>query len=311
MVSWNTRELLERCLRSLEPSVGAGLAEVWVVDNGSTDGSVELVREHFPAVRLVVPGRNLGFGPAVNLVARETASPWVAPANADVELEPGALEALLEAGSGPARPGLVAPRLILPDGSTQRSIQPFPSVGGALAEQVYAYRLSRRVGERLFLPGFWDPDSAAAVPWATGAFCIVRREAWDDVQGFDERQWMYAEDLDLCWRLHRAGWPIVFEPRARVRHALSAAAAKAFGEDAQRAIRIAAAGYAWIARRRGVGTAWAIAAVSVAGSGGRAAVLAPLARLGPGWQARRRRALLEVAKHRQGLRPRSALLAVR
>src|ERR671925_1995732 len=94
VVSWNTRDLLDRCLRSLEPEVARGMAEVWVVDNASMDGSAEMVRDRFDWVRLVASEENLGFGRAVNVVARRTATEWLAPANADVALRPGALEAL-------------------------------------------------------------------------------------------------------------------------------------------------------------------------------------------------------------------------
>jgi GT2 family glycosyltransferase len=96
-VSWNTCELLDRCLRSLEPEVRRDLVEVWVVDNASMDGSAEMVRERFDWVQLVASEENLGFGRAVNVVARRTATEWLAPANADIALRPGTLDKLLEA----------------------------------------------------------------------------------------------------------------------------------------------------------------------------------------------------------------------
>src|SRR3954468_4436887 len=98
IVSWNTRDLLARCLESLKPEVDRGTAEVWVVDNASSDGSPDLVRERFDWVNLVASDENLGFGTALNLVARQTTSEWIATANADIALHPGALDALLEAG---------------------------------------------------------------------------------------------------------------------------------------------------------------------------------------------------------------------
>src|SRR3954467_12559434 len=109
VVSWNTRELLLRCLESLEPDVRAGRASVWVVDNASKDGSAEAAREAAPWAEVVDGGENLGFGRAVNLVARSTDSEWIAAANADVALEPSALEALIAAGSD-HRVACVAPR---------------------------------------------------------------------------------------------------------------------------------------------------------------------------------------------------------
>ena len=283
VVSWNTRELLDTCLASMREDAERGLAEVWVVDNGSTDGSPDMVRECHPWVHLHVPDANLGYGPAVNEVARRTTSPWMAPSNSDIELAPGALAELVAAGerAGP-RVGVVGPRLILPDGSTQPGVQPFPGVADALLRNLSAYKLSPRIGERLCLAGYWDPSAAASVDWVTGAFFLVRRDAWDAIGGFDEAQWMYAEDLDLCWRARRGGWDVRYEPSARVHHALSVAAEKAFGDTERRAARMMRADYAWLARRRGVPAAWAVAAASIGTLGARTGLLGLLRRLRPG-----------------------------
>src|SRR5205823_4290720 len=121
IVSWNTRDLLDRCLRSLQPYAERGVADVRVVDNASTDGSAELVRERFGWVKLIASEENLGFGSAVNLVAERTATPWIAAANADIAVRPGAIEALLDAAEGDPGAGALAPRLVVPNGDTQHS----------------------------------------------------------------------------------------------------------------------------------------------------------------------------------------------
>jgi len=252
VVSYNTRDLLVRCLASLR-----GL-DVWVVDNGSTDGSREVV----PPDRLIAPERNLGYGAAVNLVAERTSSPWLIASNADVAARPGAVEALLRA-AGP-RTGAVAPRLVLPDGSAQHSVLPFPTVAFTAA---FALRLTDavpRLGDRLCVPGRWDPSRPRLVPWAIGAFLLLRREAFDEVGGFDERQWLFAEDLDLGWRLRRAGWETRYEPSAVVDHHESAATAAAFGTA--RTERTQAETYAWLRRTRGAAIARTVAALNVAGA---------------------------------------------
>jgi N-acetylglucosaminyl-diphospho-decaprenol L-rhamnosyltransferase len=128
VVSTNVRELLGPCLRSMRPEVEARRADVWVVDNASTDGSPEMVRREFQWVNLVALDRNLGYGRAVNLVAERSDSPWIAPANEDIELRPGALERLLRTGEEHPEAAVVAPRLELPDGSTQSSVHPFPTL---------------------------------------------------------------------------------------------------------------------------------------------------------------------------------------
>ena len=310
VVSWNTRALLAACLRSMQADVEAGRAEVWVVDNGSSDGSPDLVRDEFPWVRLLVPDRNLGFGPAVNLVARQTDTAWIAPSNADIELTPGALGTLLRSGDEDPGAGAIAPRLLLPGGALQYSIHPFPTLRTAALSNLFLYRLSRAVGEELCLPGYWDVDRPRRAGWAMGAFLVVRREAWDAAGGFDDDQWMYAEDINLAWKLKKRGWGVRYEPRAVVHHVHSAALSQAFG-DAWVG-RAASATYAWIATTRGLPAAWSVAAANLAGLGFRYGLFKALDRVRPGRFADEVEASRRgIAMHRVGLRSRDALLRTR
>jgi GT2 family glycosyltransferase len=287
VVSWNTRDLLARCLESMRGDVDAGRAQVWVVDNASDDGSAEMVRERFGWVELIASERNLGFGAAVNEAASRTSTAWIAPANADIQLEPGALEALLAAGAAHPRAGALAPGLITPDGSIQHSVHSFPSLELALAFNTGLAAVVPGLGDRLCLERRWDPTRAREVDWAHGAFVLVRREAFAVVGGFDTDQWMYAEDLDLAWRLARAGRPTRFVPAARVRHEVAAATGQRFADD-ERAGQHMAAAQDWMARRRGRGIARAYAGINALGSAARLLALAPLARLWPGRFAQRR-----------------------
>ena len=308
VVSWNTRDLLDKCLASLRPEAEAGRASVWVVDNASTDGSAELVAERHPWARLVAAQENLGFGRAVNTVAAQ-AEPgweWIAPANADVALEPDALTALLAAGVDDDRAGALAPRLVLPDGTTQHSVYGLPSFAASAAFNLGLQRALPGLGDRMCLEGHWDPDRARTVPWAIAAFRLVRREAWEAVGGFDERQFMYAEDLDLGWRLHRAGWRTRYVPSARVRHASAAATSQAWGDD--RVERWQTATYAWMLRRRGPTRTRLVAAVNVAGAAVRWLTFAALTRVWPrryGWLRDRWRAW--TRRHLVGLGRRERL----
>lgn len=276
VVSWNTRDLLEGCLQSLAER--APRAEVVVVDNGSSDGSQELVRSRFPSVTLLEPASNLGFGPAVNLVARNADAPWLIAANADTAVEADAVEHLVERAERHPDAGIVAPKLVLADGSAQHSVHPFPTLAVAASVSLGLHQISPRLGDRLCMPGAWNPERARPVDWAHGAFLLIRREAFDVIGGFDEQQWMYAEDLDIGWRMRRAGWSTVYEPSARVRHAVSASAKQAF-ED--RELRQSRAAYAWMARRRGLVHTRAYAALSFAGAIGRISLVKLPARLSP------------------------------
>jgi len=301
VVSWNTRELLDACLRSLEPEVDAGRAEVWVVDNGSSDGSAALVRERHPWAELL-EGENVGFGAAVNRVAARTTSPWIAAANADVELTAGALQAMLRAGAEHPGAGAVAPQLVLGDGSVQHSVHPFPTAVVTLIFNLGLAQAIPSLGDKLTIEGRWDPTRARNVDWALGAFVLVRREAWNAVGGFDQGLWMYTEDLDLSWRLRRAGWRTWFEPSAIVRHEGAASTAQAWG--AQRTEQWMWSTYAWILRRRGLTLLRLTAAINLFGAVARAALLSAGRRRDPG----RRAAMLEWARlHRIGFARRAIL----
>lgn len=232
VVSWNTRDLLADCLSSLQPDAQSGLIEVCVYDNASDDGSADLVEQRYPWVKLMRGSENLGFGPAVNRVAEQSKAEWLAPANSDIRVAPGAIEAMLDAGRRDVEAGLIAPRLVLPDGSTQGSLGAFQTLSRAFAVFFQLNRLSSRMSVRV--NPYRDLESPRRVEWAAGAFVLVRREAFNAVGGFQESQWMYAEDLDLCWRLRAQGWWTRYEPSASVFHEHSAAADQAFGKDGVR-----------------------------------------------------------------------------
>jgi GT2 family glycosyltransferase len=305
VVSWNTRELLDACLSSLERDVERGRAEVWVVDNGSSDGSPAMVRERHSWVHLL-EADNVGFGAAVNRVAALTATPWIAAANADVELTPGALEAMLQAGAAHREAGVIAPQLVLGDGQVQHSVHPFPTLTLTLTFNLGLAQAIRALGDQLTIEGRWDPTRARTVDWALGAFVLIRREAWDAVGGFDQRQWMYAEDLDLAWRLRRAGWRTWFAPSAVVRHAGAASTSQAWG--AQRSEQWMWSTYAWMLRRRGPAFVRVTALVNVFGAVARAALLTPGVYRDPARFADRRAEMLEWARlHRIGLSRRASL----
>ncbi|HWC87406.1 MAG TPA: glycosyltransferase family 2 protein [Solirubrobacteraceae bacterium] len=305
VVSWNTRDLLDACLRSLEAEVAAGRAEVWVVDNGSADGSAALVRALHPWAQ-VLEGPNVGFGGAVNRVAARTTTPWLAAANADVELTECALTALLRAGAAHPEAGAIVPQLVLADGQVQHSVHSFPTLPLTVTFNLGLAEAIPALGDRLAIEGRWNSTRPRYVDWALGAFVLVRRQAWDAVGGFDARQWMYAEDLDLGWRLRQAGWRTWYEPAAVVGHAGGAATAQAWG--AERTEQWVWSTYAWMLRRRGAAFVRITAIVNLLGAAVRAALLTLLARRDPPRFEERRGAMLQwVRLHRIGLSRRTRL----
>jgi len=200
VVNWNTRDLLACCLRSV---VAQSPCELVVADNGSTDGSVELVRREFPAATLVESPGNPGYGGGANRAVGRCTAEYVLLLNSDTTLAPGALRALREYLAGHDRAAIVGPRLVHPDGTLQESCFRFPKPVRPLTRAK---------------AGSLPHDRAGPVPWVLGAALGLRRTAFEAVGGFDEAYHMYFEEVDLAYRLRQAGWETHFTPEACVMH---------------------------------------------------------------------------------------------
>lgn len=236
IVTFNTRDLTLDALGRLLDVAPTVPLRVLVHDNASTDGTPEAVRSRFPSVEVVESEQNLGFGAGMNNLIRRGSAPWFLALNSDAWPEPGAIEELVTVGSRDPSVGVVAPRLLRPDGSLEHSAFPFPSLAVAAITAVGGYRrFWPRTARRLALVGAWDHTEARDVDWAVGAALLMRRVTVEAVGGFDETFFMYAEDLEWCWRVRRAGWRIRFEPQAVVRHVGNASAGKTYGRGRNRA----------------------------------------------------------------------------
>lgn len=266
VVSYNTRELLRRCLRSLANFSCACTAEVVVVDNASVDGSVEMVREEFPLVRLMAQNRNLGYAAANNLVLAGLNSRYALVLNSDIEVRPGAVEALVSFMDAHPDAGMAGARLVLPGGAVQTTWAQGFTLGEFVRQQFYLDRL--RPLET------WQPAAAAEpveVLHLHGACLIVRCEALEQVGLLDEGYFMYCEDSDWCRRFRQAGWKLFYVPAAEMLHHHGASSRQARAEMIA-AYNLAAARYF---RRHG--GAWQGLAVRVAGFTGSALRLAAAA----------------------------------
>jgi GT2 family glycosyltransferase len=216
-VSHNSRDLLRACLASLDSS--RAVMEVLVVDSGSTDGTAELIGPEFPSVRLLATGQNLGFTRGNNRALRIARGRNLLLLNPDTVVQPGALDAML--GFLEAHPdvGLIGPQLRYPDGTVQPSRHRFP---GRLTAFVDGTVLQRWLGQSRLLDAFYardrGDDELQDVDWLRGACLMLRREAAASAGLFDERFFMYSEEVDLCRRVRAAGWRIVYLPSAVVVH---------------------------------------------------------------------------------------------
>lgn len=217
IVSYNTREMTLECLEKLRPAVGELSAETIVVDNDSRDGSVEAVRERFPDVQVIANGRNAGFGAANNCALAVAKGEMLLLLNSDAFPINDALPVLVEYLESHPKAGAVGPRLLNPDGSLQVSCWKFPSPIRAWLE---CLGLAATFRHHPWLGDYyrWAHDEERSVEFVIGACLLVRREVYEQVGGFDERFFMYAEETDWEKRMHEAGWEIGFTPRALVTH---------------------------------------------------------------------------------------------
>lgn len=220
IVNYNAGEHLLACVRSLRVD---GVAEVIVVDNASTDGSLAALAAGDPDTRIVHAGGNLGYGRAANRGAALAAHDLVLVLNPDVVVEPGTLKALtgaltLGAGTPGDRLGIVGPRIEMPDGRLYPSARTFPSLVDAIGHGFLGLVAPRNPWSRRYKLLDWDHAGFTTVDWVSGACLLARRQCYEQIGGFDEAYFMYLEDVDLCWRAWRAGWQVGYEPAARVAH---------------------------------------------------------------------------------------------
>src|SRR5262245_7420431 len=226
VVSHRSRDLLHRCLSSLAAHPPRGGAQVWVVDNASLDGTVEMARTEFPAVELIALERNAGFAAANNVAIRRGSAPYVLALNPDTRLTAGALDCMVDVMERDPSIGIAGCRLELEDGTFDHAARrSFPTPVSALG---HFTRLARSETAPAWLTDYRAPSvERGAVDAVNGAFMLFRRKALDEVGLFDEGYWMYMEDLDICYRFAQAGWVTWYEPDATVVHIKAGTSGKA------------------------------------------------------------------------------------
>jgi N-acetylglucosaminyl-diphospho-decaprenol L-rhamnosyltransferase len=217
IVSFRSRELLRRCLESLRAHPPAIPMKVVVVDNDSRDGTAEMVRAEHREVELIASPTNLGFAAATNLGAVRGEAPYLLALNPDTAVTAGALDTVLATMRAHPEAAMVGARLVREDGSLDHaSKRSFPTPVSALG---HFTGVGRRPGARGRLAAYRAPDvESGPVDAVNGAFMLIRRQAFEQLGGFDDGYWMYMEDLDLSYRLARAGWLSFYEPSAVVSH---------------------------------------------------------------------------------------------
>jgi GT2 family glycosyltransferase len=219
IVNWNTRQLLLDCLQSLADARLAVSSEVIVVDNASADGSADAVAAAFPGVRLVRNSRNVGFAAANNQAYRESSGRHVLLLNSDTLVPAGSLERLVAHLDAHPRVGIVGPQLVYGDGSYQISALRFSRPWDVFYEYARFPRQLQPAAQkapRRLIP--LDPVEATPVEYVMGAALLIRRAVVEAIGLMDEGYFMYAEEVDWCFRAHKAGWEVHYLPTALVTH---------------------------------------------------------------------------------------------
>ena len=217
IVSYNTCKLLDACVRSLNQPRPKVPTDIVVVDNGSHDGSVETIRRHWPQVKVLEVGRNIGYAAANNLGIRESNSEFVLLLNSDTLASGVAIDVLVNQLRERPGVGAIGPRLVNRSGQPELSfgnmIGPFNELIQRAKRIALAHDIpviSRRIRETLITPGYHD--------WVSGACLLFRRGDAETVGGLDERFFLYGEDVDFCAALRRIGKRVFFSPDVEVLH---------------------------------------------------------------------------------------------
>ncbi len=216
VVNYNAGDLLARCVDAIERDDSAGDAEIIVVDNGSTDGSLDAI-EGTSACVVHAPG-NVGYSRAANLGIAASHAQHVAVLNADVILDPGTGAAMCDVLEHEANVGAVGPRIRDDAGRDYPSAREVPGFATSVAHLVLSPVWRANPWSRRYRQEHLRPDVARDTEWLSGAAMWFQRAALDDVGGWDERYFMFLEDVDLCVRLREAGWRVRYEPRGGVLH---------------------------------------------------------------------------------------------
>jgi GT2 family glycosyltransferase len=218
IVSWNIRDLLAKCLRSVDTGRGELSLEVIVVDSGSNDGTPEMLANDFPWINLIICQDNVGFPKGNNIGLAEAHGRFLLLLNPDTEIQGDALTIMVRYLKEHPKVGIAGPLLLNPDGSIQSSRRRFPSLWTGIFESTWLQPWAPKSLLDDYYAADMPDDQVAEVDWLVGACLMARNEILIDVGPLDEAYFMYSEELDWCRRVKEAGWHIIFLPQAEVIH---------------------------------------------------------------------------------------------
>lgn len=220
IVNYNTKQLTLDTIQSVYTSLCSYDYEIFLVDNASSDGTVEAVRGQYPGVRVIENRENVGFAIANNQAMKIASGRYILLLNSDTVVERDTLEIMLSFMDNHPTVGASGCKVVLPDGSLDRACKrgfPTPS-----ASFYYAFGISRLFPDNPRFNGYQlghlDPDESYPIDCLVGAFMLVRRSAIEDAGMLDEEFFMYGEDIDWCYRIKQAGWDIYYNAETKITH---------------------------------------------------------------------------------------------
>jgi GT2 family glycosyltransferase len=215
IVSWNVASYLEKCLQSIFENPPNCLFEVWVVDNASSDQTIQMVQTCFPQVNLITNTQNVGFAPANNQAIQQSTGRYVLLLNPDTIIHPHALQTLVEFMDTHPEAGGAGSLYLSPNGEMQYSCMPFPTVK---KEFWRLFHLDIFWHYGTYNMNHWERHKEREVESLQGACLILRRTVLDEVGLLDPEYFMYTEEVDLCFRIHQKGWKLFWVPQAIITH---------------------------------------------------------------------------------------------
>ncbi len=209
ILSYNTKDLLRICLQSIYKNLSNVSFEVIVLDNASKDGSPEMIRKEFPDTKIIVSEKNLGFAKGMNEAVKKAKGDYLLFLNSDAILTDSTVFNMLTFSESSADVAIVGGQLLDADGTLQRSFGNFYTLPMAF--------ILLFAGEKVEL-ALQNTKTIKQVDWVNGGFMLIKKDIFERVKGFDERYFMYVEDMDLCYRVKQAGYKTFFYPTATAIH---------------------------------------------------------------------------------------------
>ncbi|MFH1428813.1 MAG: glycosyltransferase family 2 protein [Candidatus Margulisiibacteriota bacterium] len=219
IVSWKVKELLNKCLESIKEECLANGYEVFVVDNNSMDGTIEMVMDDYYWVKMIASIANMGFAAGNNMALEQVRGEYILLLNPDTEVKSGALRTLINFLDTNPEAGAVGPKLLNPDGSLQPSCKTFPTISTFIFNSLFLdiiFAKSKIFGR--YEMSWWGHDDLREVDQPMGAALMVRKSVIQKIGFMDKRFYMFFDEVDWCYRIKQAGYKIYFTPEAEIIH---------------------------------------------------------------------------------------------